>query len=129
VRLAADDLETLGVFLFGPRWQTPLARALHCNARLVRFWVAQARPISRNASKQIEQLVRHKHSEQMPRLRGFYLEMVAGLSGTAIRGRLMTIDLASLRLDDELRRAALTTLSADEVAGNPATLVSQRFTA
>jgi hypothetical protein len=78
----------------------------------VRFWVAQARPISRNASKRIEQLVRDKHSDQMRRLRGFYLEMVAGLSGTAIRGRLMTIDLASLRLDDELRRAALSTVVA-----------------
>ena len=78
----------------------------------MRFWVAQARPISRNASKRIEQLVRDKHSDQMRRLRGFYLEMVAGLSGTAIRGRLMTIDLASLRLDDELRRAALSTVVA-----------------
>jgi hypothetical protein len=110
--LHSTDLNILGVYLFGSRWQCPLARALHCSDRLVRFWVAQARPVSRNASKRIEQLVRHKHSDQMRRLRGFYVDMIAGLSGTAIRGRLMTIDLAELRLDDELRRAALSTVVA-----------------
>ena len=33
--------------------------------------------------------------------------MIASLSDTAIRGRLSTIDLTALRLDDQLRQAAL----------------------
>lgn len=106
-RLHSTDLSMLGVYLFGPRWQSPLARALHCDARLVRFWVAQDRPVSCNASRRIEQLVRDKHSDQMRRLRGFYLDMVGGLSGTAIRGRLTTMDLSELRVDEQLRQATL----------------------
>jgi hypothetical protein len=68
VRLAADYLETLGVYLFGPRWQSALARAIHRSDRLVRRWVAEESEVSVYASSRIEQLTRDKHSDQMRRL-------------------------------------------------------------
>jgi hypothetical protein len=105
-RLLASDLAIVGVFLYGPRWQTPLARALRRSARLVRYWKA-GRPLSRAASVRLEALVRNKHGEQMRRTRALYLDMVASLSDTAIRGRLLAMDLGELRLDDQLRRATL----------------------
>jgi hypothetical protein len=57
-------------------------------------------------------LVRSKHGEQMRRTRAIYLDMVGGLTDTAMRGRLLTMDLGELRVDDQLRRAALATLPA-----------------
>ena len=53
--------------------------------------------------KIIEQLVRDKHSDQMRWTRAAYLNMIAGLSDTAIRGRLLAIDLSELQVDDQLR--------------------------
>lgn len=34
------ELRRIGLRLFGPRWQTPLARAIPVNARTVRRWLA-----------------------------------------------------------------------------------------
>jgi hypothetical protein len=109
-RLVPSDLATLGIFLYGPRWQTRLARAIQRSDRIVRYWAAGDRMLSIAASARIEVLVRTKHGEQMRRTRAIYLDMVGGLTDTAIRGRLLTMDLGELRLDDQLRRAA--TLSA-----------------
>jgi hypothetical protein len=36
-RLVPSDLATLGIYLFGPRWQTSLGRALHRSDRMVRY--------------------------------------------------------------------------------------------
>jgi len=83
VRLAANDLETLGIYLFGPRWQRPLARAKHSD-RLVRYWKSEKRPVSIAASRQIEALVRAKHGRQMRRIRAYYLDMVATLTAARI---------------------------------------------
>jgi len=52
-------------------------------------------------------LVRSKHGEQMRRLRATYLDMIAGLSVTAIRGRLLAMDLGVLHLDNQLPQRAL----------------------
>src|SRR5205807_2306339 len=89
------------------RWQCALARAIHRDDRLVRCWVAEDRPVSLAASRLIETLTRDKHSDQMRRLRAWYLDMIAGLSATELRGRLLAMDLGALRIDDQLRRAAL----------------------
>jgi hypothetical protein len=75
-----------------------MARAIHCNARLVRYWVAQERPISLKASKQIERLTRDKHVDQMRRLRAIYLNMIGELCDTGIRARLLAIDLSDLQV-------------------------------
>jgi hypothetical protein len=106
-RLHSSDLEVLGLFLFGPRWQRPLARALRRSDRLVRYWKSGRRPVSVAASARIEELVRSKHGEQMRRLRATHPDMIAGLSDTAIRGRLLAMDLGELHLDNHLRQRAL----------------------
>jgi hypothetical protein len=106
MRLQSCDLEILGIFLFGPRWQCPLARAIHRDDRLVRRWVAEERPVSIAASEMIEKLTRNKHGDQMRRLRANYLNMIGSLTDTQIRARLMTMDLGELRVDNQLRQAA-----------------------
>lgn len=109
MRLAVGDLETLGIYLFGPRWQTALAHAIGRSDRQVRRWVARDRPVSAQASRRIEELVRAKHGRQMRRLRANYLDMIAGLTDTGSKARLLAMDLTELRVDDQLRRASLTT--------------------
>lgn len=106
-RLLARDLKIIGVFLYGTRWQTALARALQRSDRLVRYWAAGDRPLSPAASASIEALVRNKHGEQMRRTRAYYLDMIATLSDSQIKGRLLTMDLGALRLDDQLRQQTL----------------------
>jgi hypothetical protein len=104
--LVASDLATLGIYLFGPRWQSAMARAIHRSDRLVRRWVAEDSLVSIVASATIEQLVREKHGRQMKYLRATYLNMIASLSDTALKGRLLTMDLSQLRTDNQLRQAA-----------------------
>jgi hypothetical protein len=87
VRLTAGDLKVLGTFLFGPRWQCALARAIGRSDRQLRRWVAGELLVSIQASRLIEELVRSKHGEQMRRLRAGYLNMIAGLTDSGIRGR------------------------------------------
>ena len=106
-RLLAADLEILGLFLFGPRWQCAMARAIDRSDRLVRRWVAENRPVSIAASRLIERLTRDTHGRQMKQRRAAYLDMIGSLSSSAIRTRLLAMDLDDLRLDDHLRRAAL----------------------
>jgi hypothetical protein len=112
-RLVPTDLATLGIFLYGPRgWQRSLARGIHRSDRQVRRWVAEEWPVSIAASAEIEALVRTKHGQQMRRTRAYYVDMIASLSDTSIKARLLTMDLGELRVDDQLRRAALAMLSA-----------------
>jgi hypothetical protein len=90
--------------LFGVRWQSALARAIHYNPRQVRRWVAGEAAVSIHATRLIEALTRDRHSHQMRRLRASYLAMVASLSDTPMRARLLAMDLAELRADDQARR-------------------------
>ena len=87
------------VALGRPAWRTPCTGT----PRLVRRWVAGECPISAVVSERIEQLVRDKHSDQRRWTRAAYLNMIAGLSDTAIRGRLLAMDLSELQVDDQLR--------------------------
>jgi hypothetical protein len=84
-----------------------MARALRRSVRLVRYWKSGQRLVSIAASAQIEALVRHKHGQQMRRTRAYYLDMIATLSDTTIKGRLLTMDLAELRVDNQVRQTAL----------------------
>jgi hypothetical protein len=106
-RLHSSDVEVLGLFLFGPHWQRQLARALHRSDRLVRYWKSGQRPVSAAASARIEELVRGKHCEQMCRLRATYLDMIGGLGDTAIKGRLLAMDLGELHFDNQSPQRAL----------------------
>jgi hypothetical protein len=83
----------------------------------VRSWKSGQRPVSIVASARVEELVRSKHGEQMRRLRTTYLDMIAGLSDTTIRGRLLAIDLRELHPDNQLLQLAL--IESDLGAGYP----------
>ena len=102
--LSRGDLKVLGIFLFGVRWQSALARAIHYNDRQIRRWVAGETAVSIHASRRIEALTRERHSHQMRQLRASYLAMITSLSDTPMRARLLTMDLAELRADDQVRR-------------------------
>ena len=102
--LSRGDLETVGIFLFGARWQSALARAIHYNPRQVRRWIAGEIAVSIHASRRIEALTRERHSHQMRQLRASYLAMITSLSDTPMRARLLAMDLAELRADDQVRR-------------------------
>jgi hypothetical protein len=106
-RLKACDLELVGHYLFGPRWQTALARALRRDPRLVRYWVASQRQVPRFAREQIERLLTQKHEQRMQRANAAFLHMVAGLSDGGVKERLLEVRLVGLRVDDQLRRAGL----------------------
>jgi hypothetical protein len=84
-----------------------LARAIQRSERMVRYWKSGQRLVSIAASAQIEALVRHKHGQQMRRTRAYYLDMIATLSDTKIKARLLTMDLADLRIDNQVRQTAL----------------------
>lgn len=91
-RLPLLDLAPLGIFLYGPRWQSALARDVHRTPRMVRRWVAGERPISVDASRLIAELVRNKHAHQMRWIRASYLGMVTGLSTSVFRAGLLAMD-------------------------------------
>lgn len=54
------ELRAAGEALYGERWQTPLARALGVTARLVRYWLAEDRPIPPRRAGQIADLLRER---------------------------------------------------------------------
>jgi plasmid maintenance system antidote protein VapI len=54
--MTADELREIGEELYGPRWQTKLARALPVSPRAVRYWLAGQRGISRPMAKLIRSL-------------------------------------------------------------------------
>jgi hypothetical protein len=43
--------------LYGPEWQSPLARALGVNARSIRFWASGSRPIPEEIAAKIRNLM------------------------------------------------------------------------
>lgn len=51
-------LATIGEALFGPQWQRPLARALGCSDRQVRYLLAGERPITRELADQVAQIIK-----------------------------------------------------------------------
>jgi len=106
-RVLPCDLDQLGAFLFGPRWQTALAHALHRDPRLVRRWMAGDRQATRYSVLAIEELIRTTQVKRMRNCNATFLDMVAGQSNPAVRGRLLDPNFAGLRVDDEIRRAAI----------------------
>jgi hypothetical protein len=106
-RLKACDLELVGRYLFGPRWQTALARALRRDPRLVRYWVASQRQVPRFAREQIERLLTEKHEQRMQRANAAFLHMIAGLSDVGVKERLLGVRLVGFQVDNQLRRAGL----------------------
>ena len=77
-RLEPSDLEQLGTYLFGPRWQTALAHAVHRDPRLVRRWLAGGRKVTRHSAMLVEAMVRETYAKRMRRPNADFLLMVAG---------------------------------------------------
>jgi hypothetical protein len=50
------ELRSLGEIMFGPRWQTPLARALPVSSRTVRYWLSGKRAIRPVIAARIRQI-------------------------------------------------------------------------
>ncbi len=44
---AIQLLTEVGTQLFGPQWQSPLARALEVSPRIVRYWASAQKPVPR----------------------------------------------------------------------------------
>ncbi|MDB5350990.1 MAG: hypothetical protein JWN86_2237 [Planctomycetota bacterium] len=59
--MKAEELRSIGEKLFGPRWQTMMARALPVNPRTVRKWLAGKRQISPLAAARIRSI----HEEEV----------------------------------------------------------------
>lgn len=51
------ELRKSGEALFGPRWQTDIARALDVNSRRVRQWIKGERPLPGTIDKEIKKLL------------------------------------------------------------------------
>lgn len=50
------ELRSHGEKLYGPRWQTPLARALPVSPRTVRYWLSGERAIREVIARRIRDL-------------------------------------------------------------------------
>lgn len=63
------DLRLYGEALFGPRWQTDLARALEVSDRTIRYWLSGRKPIPDGAEQDIQRLAaeRQKVLRQLSR--------------------------------------------------------------
>jgi hypothetical protein len=107
--------ETVGIFLFGPRWQCALARTIGRSDRQVRRWVAGELLVSIRASRLIEELVRSKHGKQMRRLRAGYPNMIAGLTDPGDPRRLLADDEVDDLVLEDLSRALRASKPIDSV--------------
>lgn len=58
--MTPHELRTIGERLFGPRWQTSLARALPVTARSVRHWLSGHHPIREVIARRIRALESEK---------------------------------------------------------------------
>jgi DNA-binding transcriptional regulator YiaG len=57
------DLRRYGEALYGPRWQSELARALDVSGRTVRYWLAGTHPIPDGVQSEIRRIVSSKLRE------------------------------------------------------------------
>jgi|SRR6516162_2320117 hypothetical protein len=118
--LPPHDLEQLGTYIFGPRWQTALGHALHRDPRLVRRWLAGDRHATRHASELIEALALGRHAERLRRPNTDFLLMVAGLSNGARKMRMLdNRHLSALQIEDQVRRAAIVVPAAAATVAAP----------
>ena len=69
-----------GSLLYGPEWQSPLARDLGVSARLVRFWVAGRCAPPPTLRADLDHLYRRAEREQVARL----TKLRALFSGTEV---------------------------------------------
>lgn len=56
-RMTTNELRQAGELLYGSQWQSDLARALEVDARRVRDWLQERRPIPIGVKREIIQLL------------------------------------------------------------------------
>ena len=78
--ISAGELRTLGVFLYGPRWQTALAGDLKVNIRTVQRWAAGDWPVSPRCAALIVARVRARHASRTAALQRSYIGMAEAMS-------------------------------------------------
>jgi transcriptional regulator with XRE-family HTH domain len=90
-RLSAKDLGVLGRYLYGPRWQSTLARELGVSRQLVVYWAAGKRAVSIPRSQRIAEIARAAHDRRVSRERGAFIAMAEGLSSATARSLLLAL--------------------------------------
>ena len=89
ISVSPSELAMLGVFLYGPRWQTALARSLNVAPRSVRRWRCGERRVGPEHARLIAALVRAKHLRRAAEASRSYLAMVEALSSPALCAALL----------------------------------------
>jgi hypothetical protein len=106
-RLSASDLGVLGRYLYGPRWQSAMARELEVSRQLVVYWAAGKRPVSERRSDQIAVIARARHDRRVTGELASYIALAEGLSSGAARALM----LAMIADDVQARVTAIATLT------------------
>jgi hypothetical protein len=60
------ELRRIGERLYGPRWQTKLARALPVSTRIIRYWLSGKRAIRPVIAERIRGLEKSGHRIKTP---------------------------------------------------------------
>jgi hypothetical protein len=90
-RLSPTDLGVLGRYLYGPRWQTALARELGVSRQLVVYWASGARQVSEERSHKIASIARARHDKRVAQERSGYVAMVEGLNSQSAKRLLLAL--------------------------------------
>jgi hypothetical protein len=108
--LSRADLAVLGRYLYGPRWQSALAKELKVSRQAVVYWAGGQRPISEARTRRIAALARARHDKRVIVERLAYVEMAGSLTSMAAKAML----LAMITDEVQARLAAIATLT-DEI--------------
>jgi hypothetical protein len=124
-RLSPSDLGVLGRYLYGPRWQTALARELGVSRQLVVYWASGARLVSEERSEKIARIARARHDKRVAAERSAYVAMVEGLNSHAAKSLMLALianevqariqAIGSLTKGIESSLAALAKIAREEV--------------
>lgn len=83
--LSSRELEVLGVYLFGRRWQSPLARALGISGRHMRRLARGERPVSVRLAIAVTTMVRMRYASRERMLDWSWEGLLSTLSESAAR--------------------------------------------
>lgn len=90
-QLSAAEIAALGRHLYGPRWQTALARQLAVNPRTVRKWARGDLRVSKRCTDLIARLVRQRHTRWLVTKERDYRDLVSGFADPRFRAALLVI--------------------------------------
>jgi hypothetical protein len=108
-RLSASDLGVLGHYLYGPRWQSALARELEVSRQLVVYWASGKRAITLRWSHQIAALARARHDKRIAGERSTFIAMADAVTSSTAR----SVMLAMIANEVTARIAAISALTGE----------------